>query len=119
MALLSSTVFSNVSVMSYIFPSFNSTDFRKPRFIFRNRFQTEKESKDSRQASHNSSRRGHETEAVKNFFCTAVLQKTFRADGDFYVCLCKKSPTFHANQALKWQVAMKNKDGVILGPVPI
>ena len=43
-------------------------------------------------------------EAVKNVFCTSVLQKTFRADRDFHVCLYKKSPTFHANQALKWQV---------------
>ena len=40
-ALLSLTVFSNVDVMTYTLPSFNSTDFRKPhsnkvRFIFYN-----------------------------------------------------------------------------------
>ena len=41
LALLSLTVFSNVDIMSYTLPSFNSTDFRKPqsnkvRFIFHN-----------------------------------------------------------------------------------
>lgn len=51
-ALLSLTVFSNVDVMSYSLPSFNSTNFRKPqlnkvRFIFHNssKFQPEEEHK--------------------------------------------------------------------------